>query len=307
MPQPHIDYASTRARALLIAEPDGGGSALAALTQAGCEAVRLDFARAAQDITAHATVDLIVLDTDGAPDALLDLVLARADTLARERSLGIVAAVLPEQIDVAAAQLLGPRTQLLCTPRAGEWLSALTIAGWRAEAVLSDVTREPEPDQLQRVTEEVARLVDTLARITRGEMREARAGVRDPGSSYRGEADGSDEASAAELRAVIRSRRMRAQFFDGELFADPAWDMLLDLYAATLERRRVSVSSLCIAAAVPPTTALRWIGTLHDAGLFERHADPADRRRAYIALSAKALDGMRSYIGAVKRLGLHLV
>jgi hypothetical protein len=95
---------------------------------------------------------------------------------------------------------------------------------------------------------------------------------------------------------VIRARRMRAQFFGRGMFADPAWDMLLDLFAAGLERRRVSVSSLCIAAAVPPTTALRWIGTLHDAGLFERQADPTDRRRAYIALSQKGLDGMRSYV-----------
>ena len=82
--------------------------------------------------------------------------------------------------------------------------------------------------------------------------------------------------------------------------------MLLDLYASELERRQVSVSSLCIAAAVPPTTALRWIGTLHDAALFERRADPTDRRRAYIGLSQKGMDSMHSYIAAVRRAGLTL-
>lgn len=98
-----------------------------------------------------------------------------------------------------------------------------------------------------------------------------------------GVSDGKDvpEVTARDVRAVIRARRMRDQFFTGELFADPAWDMLLDLFASELEGRRVSVSSLCIAAAVPPTTALRWIGAMHDAGLFERQADPNDRRRAY--------------------------
>ncbi|MEI9850601.1 MAG: MarR family transcriptional regulator [Sphingomonas sp.] len=105
---------------------------------------------------------------------------------------------------------------------------------------------------------------------------------------------------------MIRARRLRGQFFRSDLFADPAWDMLLDLYAAHLERRRVSVSSLCIAAAVPPTTALRWIGSLHDAGMFERQADPSDRRRAYIALSLKGLEGMRGFFAAVKRQGLAL-
>ena len=80
--------------------------------------------------------------------------------------------------------------------------------------------------------------------------------------------------------------------------------MLLDLYAARLEGSRVSVSSLCIAASVPPTTALRWIGTMHDAGLFEREADPGDRRRAHITLSARAAEAMRGYFTAVARLGL---
>ena len=59
--------------------------------------------------------------------------------------------------------------------------------------------------------------------------------------------------------------------------------MLLDLYAAELEGAQVSVSSLCIAAAVAPTTALRWIGRMTEAGLFVRQPDPFDRRRAFLA------------------------
>jgi hypothetical protein len=42
----------------------------------------------------------------------------------------------------------------------------------------------------------------------------------------------------------------RARFFQEELFADPAWDMLLDLLQAEIAQHRVPVSSLCIAAAV---------------------------------------------------------
>ena len=45
---------------------------------------------------------------------------------------------------------------------------------------------------------------------------------------------------------------------DAELFGDPAWDMLLDLTAARAEHTRVSVTSLCIASAVPPTGAPGW-------------------------------------------------
>ena len=88
---------------------------------------------------------------------------------------------------------------------------------------------------------------------------------------------------------------MRARFFDGALFADPAWDMLLDLTAARAEHTRVSVTSLCIASGVPPTTALRWIGQMTEAALLERIDDEADRRRAFIALTDKAADAMARY------------
>jgi len=97
------------------------------------------------------------------------------------------------------------------------------------------------------------------------------------------------------IRSLIRQRQIRARFFDGELFSDPAWDMLLDLTAARVEQKRVSVTSLCIASGVPPTTALRWIGQMVEAGLFFRVCDDSDRRRAFIELTDKAIDAMARY------------
>lgn len=93
----------------------------------------------------------------------------------------------------------------------------------------------------------------------------------------------------------MRQRQLRARFFDAELFADPAWDILLDLTAARAEHARVSVTSLCIASGVPPTTALRWIGQMTQAGLLIRLEDETDKRRAFIALSDGAADGMARY------------
>lgn len=114
---------------------------------------------------------------------------------------------------------------------------------------------------------------------------------------------GETEIDSGEIRAILRLRRLRSTFFTPELFADPAWDMLLDLMAARIAGEKVAVSSLCIAADVPPTTALRWIKTMTDHGLFVRDSDPFDGRRIFIALSAGAAQAMSNYFAAAKRLG----
>jgi len=101
------------------------------------------------------------------------------------------------------------------------------------------------------------------------------------------------------LRRVIRHRQLRARFVVGQLFADPAWDILLDLAVARAEQARVSVTSLCIASGVPPTTALRWIGQMTDAGLLERVKDDSDRRRVFIALTDGAAQAVARYFEEV--------
>jgi hypothetical protein len=102
------------------------------------------------------------------------------------------------------------------------------------------------------------------------------------------------------VRQIIAGRQARARFFDPELFGDPAWDMLLDLTAAHGEGARVSVTSLCIAAGVPATTALRWLTQMVESGIFERVPDPADKRRAFIGLSEKALTAMSGYFASLR-------
>jgi len=102
------------------------------------------------------------------------------------------------------------------------------------------------------------------------------------------------------VRRIIAGRQARTRFFDGALFADPAWDMLLDLTAAHGEGQNVSVTSLCIAADVPATTALRWLKQMVDTGIFRRIADETDRRRAFIALSESSLEAMSRYFAEVE-------
>jgi DNA-binding MarR family transcriptional regulator len=101
------------------------------------------------------------------------------------------------------------------------------------------------------------------------------------------------------IRRIIRQRQLRDRFFNNELFADPVWDMLLDLAAATTEGSQVSITSLCIASRVPPTTALRWITVMTDQGLLRRTEDPLDRRRAFISLTDDAIRAIAAYFAAL--------
>ncbi len=170
---------------------------------------------------------------------------------------------------------------------------------------------------LLRLTEQVNQIAERLERMGEGNE----GGLRSPGHAFRfdgGNMVRSDEdrlvratrpplPDARLVRRIIHQRQLRARFFDGDLFADPAWDMLLDLTAARVEHNRVSVTSLCIASGVPPTTALRWIGQMTEAGLLERVEDETDRRRAFIQLTDKAVDAMARYFAEMGKGAASLV
>jgi hypothetical protein len=111
-------------------------------------------------------------------------------------------------------------------------------------------------------------------------------------------ADTASTIDAKALREIIKTRRLRDRFFDADLFADPAWDILLDLKAASQEGQKVSVSSLCIAAAVPPTTALRWITAMTESGMLVRRQDPDDARRVFIDLAEDTHAKLDDYFAA---------
>lgn len=109
------------------------------------------------------------------------------------------------------------------------------------------------------------------------------------------------------VRQIISQRHNREQYFDSDLFVDPAWDMLLDLTAARAEHVRVSVTSLCIASGVAPTTALRWMSRLVDAGLFKRIEDDTDHRRTFVDLTDKAAGAISRYFAQLGKGASELV
>lgn len=104
------------------------------------------------------------------------------------------------------------------------------------------------------------------------------------------------EVLAQLVKEIVRSRRQRDKLFGSELFGEPAWDILLELFVAEQSRRKLSVTSACLASAVPPTTAIRWVEKLEKDGWVRRENDPRDRRRSWILLTPKGSNAMRDYL-----------
>ena len=253
-------------------------------------------------------------------DAASLAALARLDMRAAHAGAQLVVSTSVEALDDVFACLDQSNPQILIQPNRAERIIALGQALARVGSGRVRELSESDRLVLLRLTEQVTHIADRLDRIGVTAEAEALAPAVAPvqAPAFRFEAPRSDAGGqAADLgdrlvrpapaplpdprlvRRIIRQRQMRARFFDGDLFADPAWDMLLDLTAARAEHSRVSVTSLCIASGVPPTTALRWIGQMTEAGLLQRIEDQTDRRRAFITLTDKAAEGMTRYFAEV--------
>jgi hypothetical protein len=301
------DISFERSRSILVVadDPKLADAAAQAVDFAGSQlSASVSISEAETRLDKYALPDVVIIDLQESDAEHAGDLLVRVDTLVREGLLGAVIAFEPSQIDDVTARVLGPHLALLCRPTPAELVADLIMAGpSRASRAHDQRDTRDERERLQTLNDEVARIAATLARLTQENGIGREAGLNDV-PSFGTPAAELEPVKAATVRNAIRARRMRHSFFRHDLFADPAWDMLLDLYAAHLEHVRVSVSSLCIAAAVPGTTALRWIGTMLEEDLFERTADPIDRRRAYISLTPKARDGMHRYFDALQRAGL---
>ena len=106
--------------------------------------------------------------------------------------------------------------------------------------------------------------------------------------------------SPTELLHVARrlwaSRRIRDRIFGREMFPNPAWNLLLDLFIAGEEGRNVTIKSACGAAGVPQSTALRHIAHLIEVRLTNRVQHPSDARSAYLKLTERGRGRMIEFL-----------
>jgi len=210
-----------------------------------------------------------------------------------------VVSVTSPLLDPISARVDDSDVEVLVEADELERTSALALAVARSgtSPQLSDIASDRSAERLRQLSEEVSRIASSLARLSVGPATPRPSLEIVPATEL-------PPLAGDTIRNIVRARRLRGKYFAQELFADPAWDMLLDLLQAEIAQMRVPVSSLCIAAAVPATTALRWLKTLVSQGLFVRRPDPHDGRRVYVELAPDASHSLRRYFAEVGQVAV---
>jgi len=152
--------------------------------------------------------------------------------------------------------------------------------------------KEDPPDakagRLLEMSEEVSRIAGSLTQLSIG----LRASLQQvfPCSN-----SNEPHVLLKQVSWLIGARRKRATYIASELFGEPAWDILLELLRAELAYERLSVSSVCGAAGLSPSTGLRWLDALEHHGLVLRQADGRDASSTFAFLSPDTSDALRRY------------
>lgn len=279
---------------LVFADSDEGAAAASRSVEAagGRVAASTNIDTATQRLDEQAAVDLVWVDIGIDHGPVLDRLLDRLVDGSSNREFAVMIVISPQLVDIVAARISG---------------DAVSILVGRDEAMLEAALGERLSRPALQFHEDGGDEAMSRRRFQRDAFRSRSASVlrdggggSDDGDFDPHQAGPAGTADANAIREIIRARRLREDLFGDGLFADPAWDILLDLMAARIEGRSVAVSSLCIAAAVPATTALRWIKQLTEAGLLHRVADPDDGRRVFIELTDHAETAMAAYFAAVR-------
>jgi hypothetical protein len=161
---------------------------------------------------------------------------------------------------------------------------------WAGELLMTAQPPSFATQQIKELSEEVSRIAAALARLSLTFAPGSATVNRPP--------EEAPEISVKTLAWLIKARSQRARYLSTE-FCDPAWDILLDLLRAELSGERVSVSSVCLAAVAPQTTALRYLKKMTAEGTIIRCADPFDGRRVFVELAPETSRALRLYIAEV--------
>lgn len=110
-----------------------------------------------------------------------------------------------------------------------------------------------------------------------------------------------DHDSAASVAAAIREfRRARSHFLPADIFGEPAWDLLLELFIADSEGRRLTGADVSARCEIPSTVLARWLKYLSKAGFVigDGDGDLTDQ----LTLSGKGMESLEQTISRARDL-----
>jgi DNA-binding MarR family transcriptional regulator len=142
--------------------------------------------------------------------------------------------------------------------------------------------RSDIPDNVYRLVSLDERDVDDLHRLL-GKLRDRSPVSETPDAEV---PDGEELKLEQRARRLLENRRKRIAIFGAQMFAEPAWDMLLLLFLSGRGRRQTQ-SSLCELSGASRSTAMRWIEFLAGRGLVRREDHPTDKRHNFVSLTEK--------------------
>jgi hypothetical protein len=110
---------------------------------------------------------------------------------------------------------------------------------------------------------------------------------------------------ATEARSLARAwadrlyaeRRRRDSLFPDGLFGEPAWDLLLAMFAAREKGQAMILCKAYKAAGVSDTTGRRLLDRMEGDGLITRRRAPRSRKMRVVELTDEAAERLVDYLG----------
>lgn len=156
----------------------------------------------------------------------------------------------------------------------------------------SKLTEEPDRLLLLQIAQSLIDIAEELGNALPGDKSDLAL------SHDRPEGVGSDRLMRSWMARHRQVRRARHKLFSSDYFHEPAWDILLELFDAWLDREPRHTMRVCAATTAPHATALRWIRRLEVDGLIVRLPHP-DKRVSLLSLSRRGAELMREYLDAI--------
>lgn len=99
---------------------------------------------------------------------------------------------------------------------------------------------------------------------------------------------------------ILADRRARTGYFSNpDMFGEPAWDILLDLYIHQFQNDDVSVKNACVGSGASANSALLWLKLLEERGLIFTDDDPTDQKRKLVRLTSEGYESMTRYLNDI--------